>query len=225
MIKAVLIDLDGTLVDTAPDITAAACAALADINLPLPDLAEVRQYVGDGMPRFIKRLLTKQWWGEPDAELFRRASERMNIHYANYCVAGRRVYDGVVETLSELRSRKKCLACVTNKPKRFTMPLLEVCGLSAFFTHCVCGDTLPHKKPHPAPLLDACHAYDISTVNAVMVGDSLPDAKAAKAAGCRFVAAAYGYHWEDISAFADATIAGFADLPLVLESMERQCQR
>lgn len=192
--SAVLFDLDGTLVDSAPDIHAAAAAMLRDLSLPELSFAEAREYIGDGMPRFVKRALTRQWWGEPDETLFAAAAERMQTHYARACVGGHRVYEGVAETLDELRRRDVPLACVTNKPARFTAPVLAACGLADFFSFTVSGDSLPHKKPHPAPLHEACRSLSARADSAWMIGDSTADAAAAEAAGCRFAFASYGYH-------------------------------
>ena len=209
---AVLFDLDGTLVDTATDFHAAASTTLADLKLPPVSLAETRSYVGDGMPRFIKRLLTRQWWGEPDEALFERANERMLENYENENTARLQVYEGVADTLRALRQKAVKMACVTNKSTRFTLPLLDACGLDVYFDDTICGDTLEVKKPHPAPLLHACDSLGAAAADTVMVGDSITDQKAAVAAGCRFIVVSYGYHGEGPLPAADAVVDRFSDL-------------
>lgn len=212
MISAALFDLDGTLIDSAPDIHAAAAAMLRDLSLPSLSLADARGYVGDGMPRFVKRALTRQWWGEPEQTLFAAAAERMQFHYARECTAGRRVYGGVVETLSALRDCGIPLACVTNKPARFTGPVLAACGLDKFFSAVIAGDSLPRKKPHPEPLREACRRLSASDEAAWMIGDSEADSAAAAAAGCRFAVVSYGYHRRGELPRAEKIIYNFSEV-------------
>ena len=209
---AVLLDLDGTLVDTAPDIHEAAVAVLAELGLPALSFSETRSFIGDGMPRFIKRLLTRQWWGEPDADLFAEAERLMKRHYGRLCTASLKVYEGVRDTLDALRTQGMGLACVTNKPQTFTEPLLSACGLRDYFDTVVAGDSLSHKKPHPLPLLTAVEALGGSPENALMVGDSNADADAAQAANIRFVVVSYGYHRNRTLPAASAVIGRFPEL-------------
>ena len=211
MTAAALFDLDGTLVDSAPDIHAAASAALRDLSLPALSFAEARRYVGDGMARFVKRALTRQWWGEPDAEVFAAAAARMQFHYARKCAASR-VYDGVMDTLAALKKRGVPLGCVTNKPARFTAPVLAACGLDEFFAVVISGDSLPDKKPHPAPLREACRRLGARLDLSWMVGDSEADAGAAAAADCRFAVVSYGYHRGGELPRAEKVIDNFSEL-------------
>ena len=170
--RAALFDLDGTLVDSAPDIHAAACAMLADLRLPSLPFAEARQYIGDGMARFVKRTLTRQWWGEPDAGLLAKATARMRFHYEKACESSG-VYEGVADTLAALKKRGWRLGCVTNKPGQFTRKVLAACKLSPFFGAVISGDSLPRKKPDPAPLLEACRQLEAGAADTWMVGDSI----------------------------------------------------
>ena len=211
-----LFDLDGTLIDSAPDIHAAATAMLRDLSLPDILLDEARDYIGDGMPRFVKRALTRQWWGEPPADLLACATESMNKHYARECTVGRRVYDGVANTLTTLQQRGWKLACVTNKPTRFTEPVLAACALADFFDTVVCGDSLPAKKPNPLPLRHACAEMQSDCSHAWMIGDSVADSAAATAAGCRFIAVSYGYHRAGQLPPAEYVAKCFADILTVL---------
>lgn len=219
--NAALFDLDGTLIDSAPDIHAAACAMLRDLSLPELPFEEAREYVGDGMPRFVKRALTRQWWGEPDDELLQTAIARMQFHYARECTARRRVYAGVAETLAALQDRGVQMACVTNKPARFTGPVLSACGLDKFFGAVVSGDSLPSKKPDPAPLQEACRLLQVECESAWMVGDSEADAKAAAAAGCRFAVVSYGYHRRGGLPLAEKIIYNFGE---VLQTIDGENQ-
>ncbi|MBE8158500.1 MAG: phosphoglycolate phosphatase [Betaproteobacteria bacterium] len=197
--KAALFDLDGTLADTAPDTNAAANAMLRDLALPELPPAEAKKYIGDGMNRFVKRALTRQRRGEPPPELLARALARMEFHYRRECEVNRGgAYEGVCETLAALKKLGVRLGCVTNKPKQFTPRVLKACGLDSFFGAVVSGDSLPQKKPDPAPLREACRQLDAACAETWMVGDSPADAKAAAAAGCFFAAAAYGYHGENL---------------------------
>ncbi len=213
---AALFDLDGTLVNTAPDIHAAASAMLKELSLPSLPFAEARQFIGDGITRFVKRALTRQWWGEPTPELLSRAEESMRRHYARECVARLLCYDGVPETLRALKESGLPMACVTNKPARFSQPLLAACGLNEYFAAVVSGDTLPVKKPNPEPLLAAITTLGADPGQTWMIGDSAADAKAASAAGCRFAVVAYGYHRAGQLPPADAVLQTFPEtLPLL----------
>ena len=210
--RAALFDLDGTLVDTAPDIHAAASAMLAELNQPPLPIEEARTYIGDGVGRFVKRALTRQWWGEPPEQLQSRALELMYQHYAQECTSRLLCYEGVRETLRALADDGVMMACVTNKPRRFTKPLLSACKLDKFFKATISGDTLPVKKPDPAPIINACEIMGANVKDAWMVGDSLADSKAAAAAGCKFAVVAYGYHRAGMLPPADAVLQNFADV-------------
>ena len=187
-------DLDGTLADTAPDIHAAGSRALADLELPPVPLDRAREFIGDGMPRFVKRLLTGQRWENPDPALFARAHDLMMRHYDRECAAAPKLYPGVRAAVDFLSAAQIPLACVTNKPRRFTLPLLQSCGLAGAFAAVVCGDSPQLKKPRPDGLLLACRQLNLPPESAVMIGDSAAtDQRAAAAAGCGFIGVSYGY--------------------------------
>ena len=210
--SAVLFDLDGTLADTAPEIYAAAAAMLADLGLPAVEFAQAREFIGDGVQRFVKRMLTRQWWGEPAADLLEEASALMDKHYAAECEKPLRLFDGVAETLTALRRQGIPMACVTNKPRRFSEPLLEAAGLMRFFRVVASGDSLGVKKPSSIPLRWATLAVGGYIRTALMVGDSAADSKAAAAAGCDFAVVSYGYHRSGVLPPADFVLHEFADL-------------
>ncbi len=209
---AALFDLDGTLIDTAPDIHAAASAMLKDLHMPPLAFDAARGYIGDGVVRFVKRALTRQWWGEPRGDVLRRAETLMYEHYARECTARLLCYDGVRDALRVLQNKGVAMACVTNKPAVFSAPLLRESGLSPFFAAVVSGDTLPVKKPNAAPLLAAVKTLGADVHHTWMIGDSAADAKAAKAAGCKFAVVRYGYHRNGDLPNAACVLDKFADV-------------
>lgn len=193
-VKAVMIDLDGTLLDTIPDLAAAANGMLTELGrAPLP-LATIRNFVGKGIANLIERTLTNSMDGKPDAAEFERAVPIYERCYREANGKHTTMYDGVMEGLNTLRASGYPLACVTNKSERFTLPLLDYVKMSHYFKTVVAGDTLPQKKPDPAPLLHACTQLNVAPREMLMIGDSLNDAQAARAAGCPVFCVTYGYN-------------------------------
>ncbi len=197
-VKAVMLDLDGTLVNTAPEIAAAANLMLADLNRPMLPEHQIESYIGEGTMVLIKRCLNSQLDvvqlnAEPDAALLAQAEPLFFAHYANN-VTDSKPYDGVVDGLQALRELGFKLACVTNKPEKFTLPLLQKSGLADFFEMIVSGDSLPKKKPDPMQLQHICDKLGIHSFEAMLVGDSDTDIAAAHAAGCFIVTVPYGYN-------------------------------
>ena len=193
-VKAVMIDLDGTLLDTIPDLAAAANLMLTELKMPALPESLIRNFVGKGINNLIERTLTGSMDGKPDADLFQRA---LPIYERSYkAVNGKHttIYPGVNEGLDLLRAQGFPLVCVTNKSERFTLPLLDYVSLSGYFTAVVCGDTLPQKKPDPAPLFHACRQLKVAPGEMLMIGDSLNDAQAARSAGCPIFCVTYGYN-------------------------------
>ncbi len=191
--RAVLFDLDGTLVDSAPDIAAAADRALADCGLPSRGIERIRAYIGGGADKLIHRCLTDRLDGIAERPLFDAALAAFFRHYEAGLTVSTRPYPGVVETLQSLHARGYALGCVTNKPGRFTTPLLAALSLARYFDVTVAGDTLTVKKPDPAPLLHAMDALGTGLATTTMVGDSMADLSAARAAGMRVLCVSYGY--------------------------------
>ena len=193
-VKAVTIDLDGTLADTIPDLAVAANMMLGELGRPALDVELVRTFVGKGIPRLVERALAGGLEGTAPPEMLERALPVFERCYAE--VNGRHsvVYPGVMEGLRRLRAMGLPLACVTNKSARFTAPLLDLLGIASWFDQVIAGDTLPQKKPDPAQLLHACRGFGIAPAEMLMIGDSVNDAEAARAAGCPVFCVNYGYN-------------------------------
>ncbi len=219
MKRVVLFDLDGTLVDSAADIANAANSALLAVGLPRRVDTEIRGYIGNGAERLVHRSLTGSMDGVAAPELFARAHRAWQEAYRDGLTAHTVVYPGVVETLSALHAAGYALGCVTNKPERFTLPLLAALDLAQWFEVTLSGDSLPVKKPDPAPLLAAIARCGGEPSHAAMVGDSLADLRAAKAARVRALCVSYGYSpnvdWHEHAP--DAFVDRMTDLlPLLL---------
>ena len=202
-IEAVAFDLDGTLIDTAPDLAAAADSMLRILGgRALPE-HRVAALIGDGVDRFVARVLeesggasklyaTRQSWARV---LFRNL-------YEQHLFARGRVFPGVAPTLQVLENAALPLCCVTNKESRFALPLLEAAGLRECFAVTVCADRPEDRKPGPNMLLAACRQLGVEPANLLYVGDSPVDIAAARAANCRVVAVTYGYSDHDVLAAA-----------------------
>jgi len=195
-LQAVLFDLDGTLLDTAADISVALNRALAEQQLTSLPVAQVRVLIGGGVPTLIERAVARlAAAGEPpDAALL---LERFQFYYEWIHECGQiqtRVYPGVAAGLTGLHALGLRLAVVTNKPKKAAVGLLTRLGLSHWIDVVVGGDAGMHRKPHPQPLLSACEELDVRPAQALMVGDSLTDVLAARAAGLAVVCVPYGYN-------------------------------
>lgn len=193
--RAVLIDLDGTLLDTIPDLGAAANGMLAELGAtPLP-LTDIATFVGKGTENLVRRCLTDERVALPSHDsALASALAVFNRHYHLVNGEASQLYPGVLEGLAAFRSQGSVLAVVTNKPTEFTLPLLERCGLSEWFAVVVCGDTCERKKPDPLPLLHACARLGCAPEEALAIGDSINDALAARAAGMTVLAVPYGYN-------------------------------
>lgn len=190
-VRAVLFDLDGTLLDTIADLAEGANRMLAELGRPPRPLAEIHSFVGKGMANLVRRCLTES--ARADEAEIDAAIGVFRRHYSAVNGLHTRLYPGVRDTLEALRARDLKLAVVTNKPEAFTVPLLERMGLAAHFAAVVSGDTLPTRKPDPAMLHHACAQLGVGAAQALMVGDSANDALAARAAGMPVLLVDYGY--------------------------------
>ncbi|HZQ73577.1 MAG TPA: phosphoglycolate phosphatase [Burkholderiales bacterium] len=188
--KAALIDLDGTLVDSAPDLAAAANRMLDTLGLPRRSIREISNYVGKGITRLVERALTGELDGKADPALLARALPVFAEAYDEESGRHSRVFDGVVEGLERITAPR---ACVTNKAERFTLPLLERMGLARYFDAVVCGDHVARGKPDPLAYLVACERLGARPAEVLVIGDSENDVLAARAGGMRVVCVRYGY--------------------------------
>ena len=193
-VKAVMIDLDGTLLDTVKDLAIAVNLMLEQVGRPPLDETLVRAFVGKGIPNLVKRALAGTLNGEPDPALFERALPLYLDCYAGVNGKYTTLYPGVRDGLEELERAGFPLACVTNKSGRFTLPLLAQMRIDHYFSIVIAGDTLPQKKPDPLPLTHTCRHFGIAPAQMLMIGDSLNDAQAARAAGCPVFCVTYGYN-------------------------------
>jgi len=193
-VKAVMIDLDGTLADTIPDLAEAASMMLRELDRPVLERELIRTFVGKGIPKLVERALAGNLEGSAPAGLLARALPIYERCYAEVNGKYTVIYPGVSEGLRALRAMQLPLACVTNKAERFTLALLEHLQLARCFEQVIAGDTLPQKKPDPQPLLHACRGFGIAPGDMLMIGDSVNDVEAARAAGCPVFCVSYGYN-------------------------------
>ncbi|MFW5454539.1 phosphoglycolate phosphatase [Thioalkalivibrio sulfidiphilus] len=217
--RMVLIDLDGTLVDSVPDLAFCVDAMMRELGLPERGEAAVRQWVGNGVERLVQRALINAVDGDPEPSEFQRALPVFMRLYKDNTSGRSCLYPGVREGLDYLKRTGLRLACVTNKAEQFTLPLLRDMGILDDFELVVSGDTLPVKKPDPAPLLHAASKLGVTPGESLMVGDSRSDVKAARAAGFPIVCVSYGYnHGEDIRNYSpDAVIDRLDQIQGLLE--------
>jgi phosphoglycolate phosphatase len=193
-VKAVMIDLDGTLADTIPDLAEAANMMLREFDRPGLERELIRTFVGKGIPKLVERALAGNLEGSAPAGLLARALPIYERCYAEVNGKHTVIYPGVSEGLRTLRAMQLPLACVTNKAERFTLALLDHLQLARCFEQVIAGDTLPQKKPDPQPLLHACRGFGIAPGDMLMIGDSANDVEAARAAGCPVFCVDYGYN-------------------------------
>jgi len=225
-IQAVIVDLDGTMVDTLGDFEVALNRMLAELQLPPVDRALVERTVGKGSEHLIRSVLAHQLQRldpatvgstcpavQPEAR-YEQAWRSYQAHYR--AINGRfsEVYDGVREGLQALRDAGLPLACLTNKPRAFAEDLLQAKGLSGYFACVFGGDSFERKKPDPLPLLKTCEALGTLPGQTLMVGDSQNDGIAARAAGCPVALVTYGYNHGDPIAAAphDLLVDSLAEL-------------
>lgn len=193
-LRAILIDLDGTLLETAPDLALAANRVRAEFGLPALEVERVAQFVGKGTDRLVHRALTDALEGTVEDGRFAVAKASFEGHYRAVNGLQSTVFEGVPLALERLRAAGLRLACVTNKPREFTRALLERTGLAARIDTVVTGDEVARRKPYPDLLLAACARLGVAPQEALMLGDSENDVQAAHAAGCRCLLVETGYN-------------------------------
>ena len=214
--KAVFFDLDGTLIDSLPDIFKAICQAAVEMDLPEPSLEQVKAWIGNGAGKLVARVLAN------NIQVPEHKDPRYDAMLAAYMSAYGKLehaysslYPGVESLLQNLQQQNVKMAVITNKASQFTPSILAHFGILKYFHEVYCGDTFAEKKPHPMPLLKACEYFSISVNEALMVGDSRNDIGAAQNAGMACVGIRGGYnHGEDIC---------LANPTWVVDSMEALC--
>lgn len=212
--EMILIDVDGTLVDSVPDLAFCVDEMMKQLDRPVYGEDRVRNWVGNGVERLVRRALVGQLDGEPEDADFARAYPIFLELYAENTSKRSLLYPGIREGLDYLKGAGYRLGCVTNKAARFTLPLLRDLGVHDDFELIISGDTLPKKKPDPLPLLHAAEHFGVVPGRALMIGDSQSDVKAARAAGFQIVCMSYGYnHGEDIRDYhPDAVIDSLVEI-------------
>ena len=193
-IRAAIIDLDGTMVHTAPDFQVAINRMRSELDLQPLDIQTITEFVGKGSENLMRRVLGVDFDADEVERRFELALSRYQHHYLQINGQHSELYPGVTEGLSAMQTQGLKLACVTNKPIAFARPLLEKTGLLPFFEVIYGGDSLPRKKPDPLPMLTVCSDFGLTPSQAVAIGDSSNDAEAARAAGCRGLTVPYGYN-------------------------------
>jgi phosphoglycolate phosphatase len=216
--QMILIDVDGTLVDSVPDLAYCVDEMMQQLGMPVHGEAKVREWVGNGVERLCRRALIGQLDGEPDDALFDKAYPIFLELYAENTSKRSCLYPGVKEGLDYMQSAGYKLGCVTNKAAQFTHPLLKDLGIFDRFDIVISGDTLAQKKPDPMPLLHGAAHFGVKPENALMLGDSVSDVKAARAAGFQIICMSYGYnHGVDIRlSNPDAVIDSMVELKELL---------
>ncbi|HMC13023.1 MAG TPA: phosphoglycolate phosphatase, partial [Gallionellaceae bacterium] len=181
-IAAIIIDLDGTLLHTAPELAESANRMLRDMGRPAVSQDLLMSYIGNGISWLVKRALTGDMHDEPDAALYEQALPIFEKHYTELLLQSK-LFPGVAEGLEAFKAAGFRLGCITNKVARYTEPLLKGTGLAHYFEIVLSGDSLPEKKPHPMPLLHSAKFFNVPIQQLLLIGDSLNDAAAARAAG------------------------------------------
>mgnify|MGYP001820002050 FL=1 len=218
----VLIDVDGTLVDSVPDLTYCVDEMMKQLDMSVHGEAKVRNWVGNGVERLVRRALIGKLDGEPDEALYERAYPIFIELYRENTSKRSNLYPGVKEGLEYLKAEGYPIGCVTNKAAQFTEPLLQDLGVYDYFSIVISGDTLEKKKPDPMPLLHAATFFKVAPEKALMIGDSISDVKAARAAGFKIFCMTYGYnHGVDIrEANPDEVMDSMTELPALLGNLQ-----
>jgi phosphoglycolate phosphatase len=220
VIRAALVDLDGTLLDTAPDLAAAANAMLAELGLGPLAAGEVRDFIGKGIAALVRRCLEAARGAAPDNPLYEEALASFALHYGRLNGSCSAPYPGAEEGLVAMKAQGLRLACVTNKASRYTDPLLASSGLAGYFDEVVTSDRAGRRKPDPEPFLFACRALGVTPPEAAVIGDSANDAAGGRAAGCRVLLVPYGYReGQDVRRIeCDGIVASLLDAAKVLSA-------
>lgn len=208
-IKAIAFDLDGTLIDSVPDLTVATQEALTELGFKSCSEAQVRTWVGNGAEMLMRRAMSHALGTDVEQTTLDAAMPIFMHHYQENLEKHSALYSDVHQVLQTLFDAGFKLAVVTNKPYRFTMPLLNAFGINDFFSLVLGGDTLAKMKPDPLPLQHLLHEWQLEKTELLMVGDSKNDILAAKAAGIASIGLTYGYNYgEDIGLSGPDAVCG-----------------
>lgn len=221
-LRAVLFDMDGTLLDTAPDFIAIAQAMLADRGLPAIDDKLIRDEISGG----AKAMVAATFAMSPDAAEFEALRLEFLERYQQGCAVHSRLFDGMETLLADIEKAGLIWGVVTNKPVRFAEPIMRQLGLAERSALLICPDHVTHSKPHPEPLILACNRLDLEPASVLFVGDDLRDIESGRDAGTRTAAVRYGYihpddnpdHWG-----ADVVVDHPLDLRKVLDNALCSC--
>ena len=215
-IKGIFFDLDGTLFDTAPELTFATNQMLKDIDLQELESDIIKSFIGKGADNLVRKSISYSSKQDPEI-LFRKARQLFDKYYI-LNAAQSLPYDGVEEVLIKLKKKKLSLACVTNKPEIYTQVILEESGLISYLDLVVAGDTVSRKKPDPMQLQYSCEKLELEPKQAIMVGDSCNDIEAGFSAGTYVVTVPYGYQYGQSieSAKVDLAIKNLNDLVTII---------
>jgi len=192
--KAICFDLDGTLIDSAPDLALAVDLTFKEMGRSQVPETKVRQWIGNGVDKLLHRSLTNDMNGTADDELFQSARAIFFNAYRDNIGHSSKLYQGVEETLIQLSDKQILLACITNKDRAFTIPLLEKLGIKKYFKTIVCGDDVANKKPAPDALYAAAEQIGVAAKECLMIGDSKSDVGAANDANMEIICVDYGYN-------------------------------
>ena len=192
-IRGVFIDLDGTLADTAPDLTTALNVSLRQLGYPEYSLEKTRHWIGSGLDQLLHRALTYEFNGQVTSEQMTQAREAFFVAYEQVNGQQSRLFPGVLDALIRFKQLGLCVACVTNKGRRYSLQLLQHLNIAQYFSYVVGGDDVEAKKPAPDAIEKAFAYYGISAMECLMIGDSDNDVYAGNNAGVDVICVDYGY--------------------------------
>ena len=212
-IKAIIFDLDGTLIDSVTDLANSVNHTLAEVGLPVHTRDEIKSFVGDGVQKLIKRSL-----GQTHMDKFTEAFGIFMAHYGLHCTDNTVLYPGVAETLP-LLAQEYSLAVLTNKSLKFSVKILEALSVAPYFKEILGGDSLPDKKPDPAGIYHLAEQWGLEAKSEmVMVGDHATDIEVGQKAGCKTIFIEGGIGMKR-GLVPDFTLRSFAELPRLLKSI------
>ena len=217
-IRAIAIDLDGTLLDTIPDLCGAVNRVLEELGLPRLPVDLVKSFVGKGLGEHMRKSLRTVMGRDPDDAENAHAMALYRKHYAAHIADHTTIYPGVIEGLEAFKSRRLGLSVVTNKWQSYSETLLDHFNLTPYFDHIVCGDLLTTNKPDPGMMFYSAGRFGVHPREMLMIGDSGNDSRSAQAAGSPVVLMTYGYSEGEnlVDLQANAIVSTFTDIPALL---------